>query len=144
MEPLDLRKAPPRGCREELDGLILMPRTIDKLRSQLPGGNCGEYFINRGALTGFSGVLLMRLGITEEALQEVVAGAQDDEDVAAWLRANTDTSGYEKLNTMIADFELAHSKNPAIIREIYGETIAAHPELTKVIDIIDADDRRSF
>ena len=31
MEPLDLRNRPPRSCYAELDGLMLMPRTIDKL-----------------------------------------------------------------------------------------------------------------
>ena len=46
MTPLDLSVSPPRSPYDELDGLVFMPRTIDKLRSMLPGGNPGEYFIN--------------------------------------------------------------------------------------------------
>jgi Domain of unknown function (DUF5069) len=144
MEALDLRKAPPRGCREELDGLMMMPRTIDKLRSQLPGGNTGQYWVNPVRVTGLSVFLLKRLGITEEGLQEVVAEAKDDEDVAAWLRANVDTSKYPKINAMISNIEPEHSEDPALVRGFYADTLAAHPELTKVIDIIDTDDRRSF
>lgn len=36
MTPLDLRKAPPRGPRERLLGFYFLPRTIDKLRAELP------------------------------------------------------------------------------------------------------------
>lgn len=45
MEPLDLRIGPRRSCYAELDGLMLMPRTIDKLCGQLSGGCTGGYFI---------------------------------------------------------------------------------------------------
>jgi len=38
MEPLDLRTRAPRSPYAELDGLMLMPRTIDKQRAQLPRG----------------------------------------------------------------------------------------------------------
>lgn len=144
MEALDLRKAPPRSPREELDGLMMMPRTIDKLRSQLPGGNPGQYFINPVRVTGLSVFLLARLGITEEALLDVVTRAKDDEEVAAWLRENVDTSKYEKINKTIASIEPEHSEDPAIVRSIYADTLAADPSLTKIVDIIEADDRRSF
>ena len=71
MEPLDLTVRPPRGCYEELDGLMFMPRTIDKIRAMLDGGKKGEYIIN-AQVTGISGFLLERLGITEAELREAV------------------------------------------------------------------------
>ena len=37
MSPLDLRKHAPRGPREMMLGFYLLPRTVDKLRAELPG-----------------------------------------------------------------------------------------------------------
>src|SRR5579863_1375878 len=77
MEPLDLSTKPPRSCREKLEGLMLMPRTIDKLRAQLPGGDTGGYIIN-GKIRGLSGFLLARLGISEDELRDAVAHASSE------------------------------------------------------------------
>jgi hypothetical protein len=143
MEPLDLSGKPPRSCYAELDGLMLMPRTIDKLRALLPGGNPGGYFIN-GEIRGISGYLLGRLGISEADLSQAVAAASDDEDVASWLRARVDTSAYPAINTTLRRIAPRHSDDPEFFRRIYGETMAAHPELDTVIEIIEADDRRIF
>jgi hypothetical protein len=41
--PLDLRTRPPRGPRETILGFYFLPRTIDKLRAELPGGNLGAF-----------------------------------------------------------------------------------------------------
>lgn len=43
MAPLDLRKAPPRGPRAQLAGLVFTARLIDKLRGSLPGGDLNGY-----------------------------------------------------------------------------------------------------
>jgi hypothetical protein len=81
MEPLDLRSQPPRAPRERLGGLCLVPRTIDKARGLLPGGNAGVYFISPGV----SSFLLSKLGVTEDAFLTLVAEARDEEEVAARL-----------------------------------------------------------
>lgn len=141
MQPLDLRNAPPRSCYAELDGLMLMPRTIDKLRARLPGGDPGVYFIN-GKIKGISGYLLERLGITEEALYAAVATCQTDDDVAAWLRERTDTSQYSAINETLRRIKPKHAEDEAWFRQEYAETLALHPELEIIIDIVDADDRR--
>lgn len=143
MEPLDLTLAPPRSCREELDGLMLLPRTIDKLRALLPGGNPGVYFIN-GQILGISGYLLMRLGVTQEELSAEVARAESDDDVAAWLRGRVDTGMYSEINAALARLKPKHAQDEAFVRDLYKETLAAHPELEFLIDIIDADDKMLF
>jgi len=143
MEPLDLSVKPPRSCYAELDGLMLMPRTIDKLRALLPGGDPGGYFIN-GEIRGISGYLLGRLGISEAELSQAVVGASDDEDVASWLRAHVDTSAYPAINATLRRIAPRHSDDPETFKRIYRETMAAHPELDTVIEIIEADDRRVF
>jgi hypothetical protein len=143
MEPLDLTVKPPRGCREELDGLMFMPRTIDKIRATLDGGKKGEYIIN-AQVTGISGFLLERLGITEAEFREVVKREPNDEAVAAWLRTRADTSIYPKLNATMSHIEARHASDPEFVRNFYKETLAEHPHLTTMFEIIEADDRRMF
>jgi hypothetical protein len=144
VKPLDLRNAPPRSCYVELDGLMLMPRTIDKLRSRLPGGEPGNYFISLGRIKGISAYLIERLGITEEALFDAVTASESDDDVAAWLRKNTDASQYPVINETLRRIKPKHTEDQAFFRELYADTLALHPELQIIIDIVDADDRRLF
>ena len=143
MEPLDLTVRPPRGCYEELDGLMFMPRTIDKMRAMLDGGKKGEYIIN-AQVTGISGFLLECLGITEAEFREAVERAPDDEAVAAWLRTRVDTGLYPKLNATMARIEAKHASDPEFVRKFYKETLTENPHLVTMFDIIAADDRRMF
>jgi hypothetical protein len=143
MEPLDLTQQPPRSCFAELDGLMLMPRTIDKLRGFLPGGNPGDYFIN-GKTPGLSQFLLDRLGVSLDDLREVVARATDETEIAAWLHACTDTSQYEAINATLRRIKPKHAHDPAYFAELYAHTLASHPELETIVDIIEEDDRRIF
>lgn len=144
MQPLDLRKGPPRSCYAELDGLMLMPRTIDKLRARLPGGDPGNYFISLGRVKGISAYLLERLGVSEESLADAVAAAENEDDVAAWLREHTDAAQYAGINETLRRIKPKHTEDQAFFRELYAETLALHPELENIIDIVDADDRRLF
>lgn len=143
MEALDLRSRPPRSCYEELDGLMLMPRTIDKLRAQLPGGDAGGYFIN-GRIRGISGYLLDRLGVGESELLEAIRVAEDEKGVAAWLRERTDPAQYPAMNAALRRIKPKHAEDEAYFRLEYAETLAAHPELEHIVDIVDADDHRRF
>ena len=143
MGPLDLTKQRPRGPRATLAGLAFMPRTIDKLRGLLPGGNPGEYFIN-GKTPGISQYLLDRLGITVEDLQATVASAADEDEIAAWLRERTDASQYPAINATLQRIKPKHAHDPEYFAELYAYTVATHPELEHILDIIDADDRRIF
>lgn len=143
MDALDLRSQPPRSCYVELDGLMLLPRTLDKIRAGLPGGHRGPYFIN-GKIKGLSGFLLERLGISEADLTDAVREATTEDDVAHWLRERTDVAAYPAINATLRHIRPDHAEDEAYFRELYAETLAAHPELTHIVDIVDADDRRMF
>ena len=120
-----------------------MPRTIDKLRGQLPGGNPGGYFIN-GRMKGISGYLLERLGVAEADLLAVVARAASDDEVAAWLRERTDSSQYAAVNATVRRIRPKHAEDEAFFRDEYAPTLQRHPDLEYIVDIVDADDRRRF
>jgi len=146
MEPLDLRARPPRSCYEELDGLMLMPRTIDKLRAMLPGGHAGEYVINLAErrVRGISGYLLERLGIAQAELLDAVEAADDEAEIASWLRGRVDTSQYSVINQTLRHIKPKHADDEAFFRDLYAPTLALHPGLEFIVDIVDADDRRLF
>ncbi|HEY5425891.1 MAG TPA: DUF5069 domain-containing protein [Candidatus Tumulicola sp.] len=143
MEPLDLRARPPRSCYAELDGLMLVPRTIDKLRGRLAGGHAGAYFIN-SKIKGISGYLLERLGIDEGELLEIVRTSEDEDGVARWLRGRTDGSRYAAINASLRRIKPKHAEDPEYFAQEYAQTLTAHPELEYIVDIVDADDRRIF
>jgi hypothetical protein len=143
MEPLDLTTKPPRSCYAELDGLMVMPRTIDKLRAQLPGGDPGAYYIN-GPIKGISGYLLERLGIDEDDLRHAVARAENEGAVAKWLRERTDASQYPAINATLRRIKPKHAENEAWLRDEYAATLAQQPHLEFIVDILDADDKRIF
>ena len=137
MEPLDLTKAPPRSPRERLDGLTMLPRTIDKLRATLPGGNPGVY-----GITGMSGRLLEWLGVDEEAMRAAVAAAKDDDEVAAWLRAHTDASQYPEFNERTENRAVTDIPDRARFAANYPWWAEGGPRL--MVDVLEEDDRRMF
>jgi Domain of unknown function (DUF5069) len=137
MQPLDLTKQPPRSPRESLDGLMMMPRTIDKLRATLRDGDTGQYKI-----AGLSERLLELIGVKEDDLRKAVAEAQTDEDVAVWLRSHAQTSKYAETNEILSKRKIDDTKDPAAIRKKYA--VAERPEIVTLFDMLDADDNEAF
>lgn len=137
MKPLDLSAAPPRSPKLSLDGLVMLPRTIDKLRATLPGGVVGGYRIR-----GMSLRLLEWLGVEEDAIREAVAAAKTDDDVAAWLRTKTDASKYPEFNR-----RLSERSTDDVDKEAFYETYPWARErkgAIKLFDVIEEDDRMTF
>ena len=94
MAPLDLTAHPPRSPYQKTEGLFMLPRTIDKLRAQLPGGKIGKYTVRGSSslLPGLSLVLLGGIGVTEDRLFEVVREASSEDQIQPWLRQNANLS----------------------------------------------------
>ncbi len=139
MEPLDLTKRPPRSARATLDGLVMLPRTIDKMRALLPGGNIGDYHID-----GFSGRMLKIVGIDPDALAAEVARAASEDEVAAWVRTHAGAGSYAEANRVLLNrsFEDIAPERRAEFEEKYPRY--AEVASGKICDIIDADDAAVF
>ena len=137
MKPLDFSKHPPRAPRESLDGLVMLPRTIDKFRASLPGGVANGYRIE-----GMSRRLLGWLGIDETDMQTAVASANTDDDVAKWLRARTDASKYPEYNARMENRTVDDIEDKTYINATYSFWPTFHSK--KLFDIIEEDDRRTF
>lgn len=142
MTPLDLRKQPPRPPREMMLGFYLLPRTVDKLRAELPGGNLGAY-LNHDS--GFSAYVVKRLGLDMNELRKVVANAPDEAAVVEWLGARVDPAAAPALNAKLETFvvERMSRADQVLVRERHP-VMATRPDLSKILDILDADDERGF
>lgn len=148
MDPLDLTAYPPRSPYEKLEGLFMMPRTIDKLRAKLPGGKIGTYTIRGSSplLPGLSLVLLDGIGVAEEGLFEVVRQVLVEDEIAAWLRKNADLSRIAALNEKLLGRRIQDVQTvvpPAVLAKVYPfmEKMA---KTTPMFEVLLLDDRLMF
>jgi hypothetical protein len=142
MTPLDLRKQPPRPVRATILGFFFLPRTIDKLRAELPGGDMGPY-LNHD--TGFSAWVVRRLGLDMNEFREAVAAAPDEDAVVAWLSERIDPAAAPALNAKLETFvvERMSPEDQILVRERHP-VMALRPELSKLVEILDADDALAY
>lgn len=138
MDSLDLTKAPPRSPYQELGGLLMLARTIDKLRATLPGGNLGAY-----QMAGFSERMLAALGIAEDDLRAVVALASTDEEITAWVRKHSDPSKYGEINAMLEAVKVKERLDRPDMLAKYPVLETLPPE-TPLLRMLEADDAQSF
>jgi Domain of unknown function (DUF5069) len=148
MEPLDLTAHPPRSPYEKLEGLLVLPRTIDKLRAKLPGGKLGSYTIRGSSplLPGLSLVLLDGIGVIEDRMLEIVEHAAVENEVADWLRRNANLSSVETLNRRLLGRRIEDVLAvvpPDIITKVYP-IIEKMAKTTPMFDVLLEDDRLTF
>jgi hypothetical protein len=145
MGPLDLSQRPPRPCRAELDGIMFLPRSIDKARATLPGGNLGPYIVTRDGIRTLSGMFFRRLGLTAQEWTDAVAAAPDDAAVAGWLRGKVDRQRIDEWNALLAGIRMRDLEGATltIFMDYYEDGLMWAPD-DALIDVIDADDRRIF
>jgi hypothetical protein len=142
MEPLDLTQRAPRATRATLLGAMFLPRTIDKLRAELPGGTIGAYMNHD---RGFSAYVVRRLGLDMDAFRAAVGAARDEDEVVAWLRERIDAGAVDETNGKLESFtsERMTPDDRALLAERHP-VVHERPELTSILDILDAEDSRAF
>ena len=140
MEALDLTQRPPRSPRERLGDLdlLMLARTVDKVRATLPGGNIGPYQIS-----GFSSSLLNALEMSEADLRAVIAKANDESEIVAWIRGRSDASKYAAFNEKLAGRTIADRIGDQRWAARYPIAQGLPPE-TPLIDMLVADDEDMF
>jgi hypothetical protein len=118
-------------------GVTFLPRSIDKARASLPGGNLGEY-----AIEGITQWMLEKFGIEIPAFVAAVAAARGDDDVAAFVREHTTQAKIDEWNAYVLR-RLPRDGDRAAALEAYP-WLASRPDLTLSVDVLEEDDRRSF
>ncbi|MDQ6926149.1 MAG: DUF5069 domain-containing protein, partial [Candidatus Eremiobacteraeota bacterium] len=122
---------------DALANVVLLPRTIDKVRATLAGGAPGEYTI-----PGLSRMMLDTLEIDLAAFTSAVADAQDDAAVARFVTAATTPERIAAWNAWIlARFPRGGDRDLALQSYPW---LAERPELPLALDVLEEDDRRHF
>jgi hypothetical protein len=100
---MDLTRDYPRGPREQLDGMMILPRAIDKARAQLDG-KLGKY---KYYGCRFNLHLFNTFGVTEDEFLDAVRTAQSDEEVLEWIReyVRPERDKVEKMNRWVLSNE---------------------------------------
>ncbi|MEA2719064.1 MAG: hypothetical protein QOJ39_928 [Candidatus Eremiobacteraeota bacterium] len=134
MRPTSLRRRPPRDPRARLAGLMVLPRTIDKARALLPGGDPGEYSISPGV----SAWLLGEIGITEAEFLVLVHRAADELEVARYVEERVVPEQRDVLNALMRELRVADLGDG--LRERFIALHGAQDD-ELVLDVLVADDR---
>jgi hypothetical protein len=129
MGPLDLSKQRPRKTRDQLAGVIFLPRSIDKFRASLPGGNLAGYTIS-----GFTARMLENLGIAEEDFRAFVADAESDEQIADYVREHAVAGGAEAWNSFVLNREVYNGDRAEAVAE--NPWLAEHSEIKLSLDFL--------
>ena len=139
MEPLDLERQAPRSPRDTLFGCCFLPRTIDKLRAELPGGKPGGYIVTGS--NSISAYVLHKLRIDVDELRAAVAAAPDEAAVVAWLRARVDPVVGAEITGKLASARV-DTLPPAVRAQVEAlhPVLAARPEIVSTFEMLEADD----
>jgi hypothetical protein len=137
MNAMNLSNKPPRLPRAELAGVVFLPRSIDKVRATLPGGDPGPYNI-----PGFTEIMLEKLGISVEAFTVAVTAAESDAEVGEFVHKHTTKAKIDEWNAWSTTREPRGGDRVAAL-EIYP-WLGERPDLKIGLDVLEEDDKRYF
>jgi hypothetical protein len=146
MEALDLSVRPPRSPYAQMHGIYMVPRTIDKMRAQLPGGKLGPYSFRTQFGPGLSIFLLESLGLSEKDLFQLVHQVRAEEEIADWLRRTVDLSSKAHINAMLLGLTVEHVLKliPAPVFNKFYPAAKNMPKTTPMFEVLLEDDRLMF
>lgn len=143
MNAKDLTKVAPRSPYENIGGLAILPRAIDKCRAKIAGMN-GEYNFNcpvDNALFSFMGLK----GVDFEAY---VKEGHTDQEITKWVNDNGVPRTDEEKKAWSDSFksDLSYSRDPQKKDWFKGECnrLSLDPMKTTLFDYLDVDDKVSF
>jgi hypothetical protein len=120
-------------------GCMMLPRTVDKMRAEQPGGAAGSYFVL--AASSLSGYVLHKLGIDVDEMRAAVAGAASEDDVVAWLRPRVDPALGPVINAKLEAMRLDGfaPEVRAQVGKIYPK-VSHREDIATILDLLEADD----
>ncbi|MBV8425594.1 MAG: cupin domain-containing protein [Candidatus Eremiobacteraeota bacterium] len=134
----DLRAHAPRPPREMLGGLVLLARTIDKVKAKTQG-TLGAYKVT----PGMSGYLFEGLEISEDDFTSAVLELRDDEKIAQWVRSKCDPAKFSAINDKLnaRGFRDAEHRKTFVPRYPFLEQ---RLDITNFFDMMLEDDKLLF
>lgn len=116
----------------------MLPRTIDKARALLPGGNPGSYFIT----PGMSAFVLGKLGLDEAAFVALVAAAADETAVAERVLNGIDAARVARWSALIEALRV--DQIAPDLQQLFDQLYPRRAPGELVLDILAADDTAAF
>lgn len=113
---MDLTTEFPRSPRDEIEGIMLLPRAVDKARAQLEG-KLGEYKYYGCRLNTR---VFNTLGVTDDEFLDAVRRSPDDSAVTEWIReyVRPEHDKVEKLNQWVLHSEPAENEREEFCSEL--------------------------
>lgn len=140
---MNLTQHAPRSPKENLHGIVTLPRFIDKVKA-LHEGTLGQYKV--GPDSAVDAELISFLGTTFELIQEAIL-SMDENELIEWIKTNGSKPSLEEIEVWSKRFSSVLAKNdPA--RQAYITIVLQKmnldPETTTTFDWIEADDVATF
>jgi hypothetical protein len=139
----DLTKVAPRSAKELLGGYAILARAIDKGRATIAGTN-GEYNFD----CPVDNMFLKFTGIKGPDMKAFLAEGHTDEEVLAWVKANSIPKTDAEIEAWSESFnsDYSYSTDPAKSGWFNGECqrLGLDPAKTTLFDYLDVDDKSSF
>lgn len=135
-----------RSPREKLDGYIILPRLIDKVRAHAQGMLPEAYHRNllRPGIT-LDGRLLTFIGVEGEALRETVVTSDGDEPVIRWIAERGYSHSEEEKQRWAEEVEAYRPSGRVLLylQSTHPE-LAARVDFTRfsLLDLLDMDEGR--
>jgi Domain of unknown function (DUF5069) len=137
---MDLTKQFPRSPRERLEGVAMLPRTIDKARAR-KAGTLGEYIFD----CPMDRRLFESMRTDGEEFLGVVTAADDDAAVASWFVRNGHMprgADLESLNAEIEHWGPKSDESRARFEKQRDVIAPGRSDITTWTDLIDAEEGR--
>ncbi len=139
----DLTKEFPRSPREALGGYVIAARCVDKCRAALLGIN-GEYNYYPCSLAA---QLFEFTGITQEVFKEFVATGATDDEIAEWLKSNSNVQNMATItrwNYQLRDMRITEMSDEAqeFLEKYIEEYVPKHRPVYVWFDVYDLEEQR--
>ncbi|MGD0050898.1 MAG: DUF5069 domain-containing protein [Vulcanimicrobiaceae bacterium] len=137
----DLTTSYPRSVYAKLDGVVQLPRAVDKGIATAAGTN-GEYHYNCPMDRGVFGFL----GIDADALLATIKKAQSEAEIEAYLKPFVAAKSADEIATFNEQF-LAGKPHPGTEGETYflelrNQAAPDRTDVTTWADLLDLDEKR--
>ncbi|HKW44857.1 MAG TPA: DUF5069 domain-containing protein [Candidatus Eremiobacteraceae bacterium] len=137
---MDLRKQFPRSPREKLEGVAMLPRTIDKARARA-AGTLGEYIFD----CPMDRRLFEAMRTDGEEFLGVVTSTDEDPAIVSWFVRNghmPSGADLDSLNADIDDWKPKTGESRARFEAQREKIAPGRPDIKTWTDLIDVEEGR--
>lgn len=137
----DLTQHPPRSPRVKLGGYVHLPRLLDKARAVI-AGKAGDFHYNCPLDQRFFGFT----GINPDAMLAAIKAGRTDNEMLAWVSAQTSRQPWEiaQWSAWLSELSVGSADMHAWFVDMIKGNAADREDITTFFDLLDLDDYVSY